>query len=495
MRARDSGAPLGAHRGCCARVRRDRAFERVRRRRRVRPRVFFARSSPRAAVVVRAAACRVRRSPFAVGRSVSVEKSQRSPRAPVGVRRRRRASSARVVIARRAAASRWTTRASSARGRRRRTTATTRRATRAPVGLRGSVNMGNTCFLASILQTLVSTAPVVEYFLRENHTRRAGGCEIDDCVACAFDEYVSKAYDDARVATSSAPSTASTALVAGELLYAWWVNEPSMAKEQQQDAHEFFLSFLSVAHANVLGRSIRPRKKRAVGLAALLSLEAAFGDDDEDEYERSRNEAAKEDAATCECVFHTAFAGVLRSDIACASCGASTTTREATTGVSLDVPPATKSSRVSLMECLSNFTAVETIENASRRVCSACAVVSESHGKQTRFERVPKILNFHFKRFEGDFKSMRKNDIHVDFPFDLDMSPYRAHDCKETNHDAAYELYSVVQHSGVLEGGHYVAYVRRDGAWFLCDDAVVREADENEVKSSQAFMLFYKLRA
>ena len=147
------------------------------------------------------------------------------------------------------------------------------------------------------------------------------------------------------------------------------------------------------------------------------------------------------------------------------------------------------------MACLSNFTAVETIENTSRRVCSACAVVSESHGKQTRFERVPKILNFHFKRFEGDFKSMRKNDIHVDFPFDLDMSPYHAHDCKETNHDAAYELYSVVQHSGVLEGGHYVAYVRRDGAWFLCDDAVVREADENEVKSSQAFMLFYKLRA
>ena len=375
------------------------------------------------------------------------------------------------------------------------TTTTTTATTRAPVGLRGSLNMGNTCFLSSILQTLVSTAPVVEYFLRENHTRRAGGCEIDDCVACAFDEYVSKAYDDARVATSSAPSTASTALVAGELLYAWWVNEPSMAKEQQQDAHEFFLSFLSVAHANVLGRSIRPRKKRAVGLAALLSLEAAFGDDDEDEYERSQNEAAKEDAATCECVFHTAFAGVLRSDIACASCGASTTTREATTGVSLDVPPATKSSRVSLMECLSNFTAVETIENTSRRVCSACAVVSESHGKQTRFERVPKILNFHFKRFEGDFKSMRKNDIHVDFPFDLDMSPYRAHDCKETNHDAAYELYSVVQHSGVLEGGHYVAYVRRDGAWFLCDDAVVREADENEVKSSQAFMLFYKLRA
>ena len=375
------------------------------------------------------------------------------------------------------------------------TTTTTTATTRAPVGLRGSVNMGNTCFLSSILQTLVSTAPVVEYFLRENHTRRAGGCEIDDCVACAFDEYVSKAYDDARVATSSAPSTASTALVAGELLYAWWVNEPSMAKEQQQDAHEFFLSFLSVAHANVLGRSIRPRKKRAVGLAALLSLEAAFGDDDEDEYERSQNEAAKEDAATCECVFHTAFAGVLRSDIACASCGASTTTREATTGVSLDVPPATKSSRVSLMECLSNFTAVETIENTSRRVCSACAVVSESHGKQTRFERVPKILNFHFKRFEGDFKSMRKNDIHVDFPFDLDMSPYHAHGCKETNHDAAYELYSVVQHSGVLEGGHYVAYVRRDGAWFLCDDAVVREADENEVKSSQAFMLFYKLRA
>ena len=108
-----------------------------------------------------------------------------------------------------------------------------------------------------------------------------------------------------------------------------------------------------------------------------------------------------------------------------------------------------------------------------------------------RFERVPKMLNLHLKRFEGGFESasMRKNDIHVEFPFELDVSPYT------TNGDEAalfYELYAVIVHSGVLEGGHYTAYIRRAGAWYLCDDAVIREVNDEEVRRAQAFMLFYE---
>ena len=57
---------------------------------------------------------------------------------------------------------------------------------------------------------------------------------------------------------------------------------------------------------------------------------------------------------------------------------------------------------------------------------------------------------------------------------------------------SSYRLYAVVVHSGVLEGGHYVAYVKRRGRWFLCDDASVEPVSETRVLAAQAFMLFYE---
>lgn len=55
-----------------------------------------------------------------------------------------------------------------------------------------------------------------------------------------------------------------------------------------------------------------------------------------------------------------------------------------------------------------------------------------------------------------------------------------------------YDLFAVVCHRGTFQGGHYVAYVRAsDGNWYLCDDAYVQRVNEEVVRTSQAYMLFY----
>jgi len=328
--------------------------------------------------------------------------------------------------------------------------------------------MGNTCYLASVLQALAATPTVVEFFLRERHER--GACGVASCAACALDGYIVDAYAEGE-----------DALVASELLYAWWENEQSMADEQQHDAHECFLSLVSVAHANLLGKSLRRKKPKPVGLVALLSLEPL---DEDDEH------SSAPDVDSCECIFHQSFAGVLQSEFACASCGCVTSTiREATVGISVDVPSGASKSAI-LEDCLRDFTAREMVESSSHRAaCASCA--SSNLSKRMCFERVPKMLNLHLKRFEGGFESasMRKNDIHVEFPFQLDVSPYTANGAAVASF---YDLYAVVVHSGVLEGGHYTAYIRRAGAWYLCDDAVILEVNEEEVRSAQAFMLFYE---
>lgn len=55
-----------------------------------------------------------------------------------------------------------------------------------------------------------------------------------------------------------------------------------------------------------------------------------------------------------------------------------------------------------------------------------------------------------------------------------------------------YDLLGIVCHRGTFQGGHYVAYVRaQDGRWYLCDDACVSLVNEDIVRNSQAYMLFY----
>jgi ubiquitin C-terminal hydrolase len=51
-------------------------------------------------------------------------------------------------------------------------------------------------------------------------------------------------------------------------------------------------------------------------------------------------------------------------------------------------------------------------------------------------------------------------------------------------------------HSGGMGGGHYVAYALHETAkgpsWFYFSDGYFREVGLSDVKSAQAYMLFYK---
>ena len=48
--------------------------------------------------------------------------------------------------------------------------------------------------------------------------------------------------------------------------------------------------------------------------------------------------------------------------------------------------------------------------------------------------------------------------------------------------------------ASVLQGGHYIAYIKCGGGWYQCDDACVMEVDEATARSRDAYMLYYSLR-
>ncbi|XP_010250248.1 PREDICTED: ubiquitin carboxyl-terminal hydrolase 22-like [Nelumbo nucifera] len=379
-----------------------------------------------------------------------------------------------------------------------------------PWGLRGLNNLGNTCFMNSVLQALLHTPPLRNYFLSDRHNRyvcqqknnvsnvpRKNAIGHDNsrnlrlCLACDMDAMFSAVFSGDRAPYSPA-----------KFLYSWWQHAANLASYEQQDAHEFFISMLDGIHENVEKGQCRPQRQGS-------------GD--------------------C-CIAHRVFSGILRSDVTCTACGFTSTTYDPCVDISLDLEPnqgnsakmvSTKSHHAcngepdsmissqscgisTLMGCLDRFTRPEKLGSDQKFFCQQCQVRQESL-KQMSIRKLPLVSCFHIKRFEhSSTRNMsRKVDRYLQFPFSLDMAPYLsssilrsrfgnrifAFDGDEPDAtselSSEFELFAVVTHTGKLDAGHYVTYLRLSNQWYKCDDAWVTQVSDNIVRAAQGYMMFY----
>ncbi|CAG5125435.1 unnamed protein product, partial [Candidula unifasciata] len=162
------------------------------------------------------------------------------------------------------------------------------------------------------------------------------------------------------------------------------------------------------------------------------------------------------------------------------------------------------SNRPTLHHCLELFTEPEILSPEEAWYCPSCKKHVEA-SKQMTIWRLPYILIIQLKRFSfQNFLLRAKVKKHIDFPIrGLDMSGY----CVGLRPDEpkpVYDLYGVVNHHGLLIGGHYTSYVKCFGdsttgsdeiGWRLCDDSrVTPVANEKSVVTSDAYLLFYRRR-
>ncbi|KAL0414057.1 UNVERIFIED_CONTAM: Ubiquitin carboxyl-terminal hydrolase 2 [Sesamum radiatum] len=117
--------------------------------------------------------------------------------------------------------------------------------------------------------------------------------------------------------------------------------------------------------------------------------------------------------------------------------------------------------------------------------------------KSILINKAPSILTIHLKRFSQDARGrLSKLNGHVNFRETIDLKPYMDPRCTDKD-TFIYRLVGVVEHTGSMRGGHYVAYVRGtknlgDCVWYHASDAYVREASLEEVLRSEAYVLFYE---
>uniref|UniRef100_A0A3Q4GYN1 Ubiquitin carboxyl-terminal hydrolase n=1 Tax=Neolamprologus brichardi TaxID=32507 RepID=A0A3Q4GYN1_NEOBR len=212
-------------------------------------------------------------------------------------------------------------------------------------------------------------------------------------------------------------------------------------------------------------------------------------------------------------VVNTIFHGQLLSQVTCLACNHRSNTVEPFWDLSLEFPERYHSnSRESaaqaschLTEMLAKFTETEALEgniyacdqcNSARRRASSKPVILTEAQKQLMVHKLPQVLRLHLKRFRWSGRNHReKIGVHVSFDQLLNMEPYC---CREPSpKHFLYELSAVVMHHGKGFGsGHYTAYCynTEGGFWVHCNDSKLNVCSVDEVCRAQAYILFYTQR-
>lgn len=155
----------------------------------------------------------------------------------------------------------------------------------------------------------------------------------------------------------------------------------------------------------------------------------------------------------------------------------------------LTQPPPQES--ISLYECLEAFLMEEPLGLDDMWYCPNCKKHQQAI-KKLDLWRLPSILITHLKRFHFTRYNKNKLETFVDFPIhNLDLSRFTVH--KNGVDSNCYELYAISNHYGGMGGGHYTAFVQHGrGRWYDFDDSLVSAVDEAQIKTSSAYVLFYR---
>ena len=157
-----------------------------------------------------------------------------------------------------------------------------------------------------------------------------------------------------------------------------------------------------------------------------------------------------------------------------------------------------KVEKLSLYNCLDLFRNEERLEEEDMWYCSNCKE-SKRALKKMDIYKPSNYLIIQFKRFKIksntpviSFFLNKKIDSFIEFPInELDLRNYVIGPEKN---QAIYDLYGIIEHSGGLSMGHYIAICKNSNTWINYNDSIVSIRKDKNVVTKNAYILFYKKR-
>ena len=303
----------------------------------------------------------------------------------------------------------------------------------------GIQNMGNTCFMNSVLQCLTYTAPFANYILEGEHKSKCR--QVGFCAFCEIGNHIMRALNGQENVIRPMVILKNLRYIAKEMSWG-----------KQEDSHEFLRLLLD-----------HIQKSCYKGIPGLDSL-------------------SKETT-----IVNQIYGGFLRSQVLCLKCHHRSSIYEPFLDLSLDIKNVTN-----IQKALERFVQPDQLEGKNAYKCANCKNTVQAQ-KRFSIQGVPNVLTLQLKRFHfggSIFGGSGKMTKHVGFPQKLDLRPYMS---VSKGEPVNYHLYGVICHSGYnCNSGHYFAYVcGPNKVWYIMNDSQVSQCQLGRVMSAEAYMLFY----
>lgn len=349
-------------------------------------------------------------------------------------------------------------------------------------GAVGMHNLGNSCFLNSIIHCLNHIAPLTQYFLEGNYLK-----EINRKNPLGSGGHVATAYATLLKEVWSGNYSALAPRLLKQTVASF---APQFRNSFQHDSQEFCQFLMDGLHEDCNRVTNKPYVEELEG----------FGMKDED----AASETWRKHLLRHDSIIVDRCQGMHRSHLTCPSCGRESIKFDVFSTVSLPVvledKEGSKNHVLRVEDCIEKFLEGEQLDEMNAWYCQGC----KKHVcalKMIALWSVPDVLILHLKRFQFENCSVSNNilrskiDNTVKFPIDnLDLRKYVLGPIDEEA-PPVYNLFGVSEHVGTTAtSGHYTATVRncKDGRWYRYNDAHVGETTGDAAVTGGAYLLFYQ---